>query len=42
VEQQLCSLKQVLHALGQTDAVDHHILYPGHRREQLIRGLVGR
>ncbi|KAF6257595.1 hypothetical protein COO60DRAFT_1210988 [Scenedesmus sp. NREL 46B-D3] len=42
VEQQLRRLQQVLHTLGQTDVVDQHILYPGHRREHLMRSLVGR
>uniref|UniRef100_A0A383W332 Uncharacterized protein n=1 Tax=Tetradesmus obliquus TaxID=3088 RepID=A0A383W332_TETOB len=42
VEQQLCSLEQLVHSLGFKEAVDHHILYPGHRREQLISRLVDR
>lgn len=41
-EQQLASLKQLLSLLGQPDIIDHHILYPGLRREQLIRGLMTR
>jgi hypothetical protein len=41
-DQQLVQLRKVLASVGSSDAVDHSILYPGHRRQDFVRNLLRR
>jgi len=41
-DQQLVELRQLLASVGILDVVDHSILYPGQRRQELVRYLLRR